>query len=205
MAVSADDKVSEIMSIELLLNEDQALCPSPDISAYIDGEMAPHDEIRLEMHIADCRVCRDDLNLQKTFLNALDSSIEAADHIELPADFTKSVVANAESRVSGLRRPHERRKAALICVALAVFSLFALGSNAERSFAAAAGIAEKFLVLTGSVGHFAYDIALGSAIVFRSLALGLVFDSNAIFAFVLLLLVLSLYLFSRLLGEFRRT
>ncbi|MEO7658419.1 MAG: zf-HC2 domain-containing protein [Pyrinomonadaceae bacterium] len=205
MAVSANDKVFEIMSMEFLLNEDSALCPSPDISAYIDGELSPDDEIRFEMHIADCRVCRSDLNLQKTFLNALDSSIEGAGNIELPPDFTKSVVANAESRVSGLRRPHERRNAALICIALILFSLFGLGSNAERSFAAATGIAEKFLVLTGSVLHFAYDIALGSAIVFKSLALGFVFDSNAIFAFVLLLLVLSLYLFSRLLGEFRRT
>lgn len=205
MAVSTDDKVSEIVSMEFLLNEDQALCPSTDISAYIDGELSSSDEIRLEMHIADCHVCRDDLNLQKMFLNALDSSIEAADSIELPPDFTKSVVANAESRVSGLRRPHERRKAALICVALIMFSLFGLGSNAERSLAAAGVIAEKFLVLIGSIGHLAYDIALGLAIVFKSLALGFVFDSNAIFAFVLLLLVLSLYLFSRLLGEFRRT
>ncbi len=205
MAVSADDKVSEMISMEFLLNEDQTLCPSPDISAYIDGELSSRDEIQLEMHIADCRVCRDDLNLQKTFLNALDSSIEAADRIELPADFTKSVVANAESRVSGLRRPHERRKAAFICVSLIMFLLFALGSNAERSLAATGAIAEKLLVLIGSVGHFAYDIALGSAIVFKSLALGFVFDSNAVFAFVLLLLVLSLYLFSRLLGEFRRT
>ena len=50
-------------------------CPSPDLSAYIDGELSPHDELELEMHVAGCRVCADDLNLQKSFLNALDSSL----------------------------------------------------------------------------------------------------------------------------------
>jgi hypothetical protein len=93
----------------------------------------------------------------------------------------------------------------LICAALIVFSLFALGSSAERSFAAAASIAEKFFAVAVSAGHFVYDIALGSTIVFRSLVVAFVYDSTAAIALVLLLLVLSLYLFSRLLGEFRRT
>src|SRR6188472_4506226 len=93
----------------------KAACPSSDLSAYIDGELSPHDELELEMHIAGCRVCADDLNLQKSFLNALDSSLEEEAEIQLPKNFTKTVVANAESRVSGIRRPHELRNAALIC------------------------------------------------------------------------------------------
>ena len=180
-------------------------CPSPEISAYIDGELSPGDELELEAHIAHCRTCNDDLNLQKSFLNALDTSLDDAEDIELPSNFTRSVITNAETRVSGLRRPRERRNAALICAALVLFSLFALGSGAERSFAATASIAETFFAVTVSAGHFVYDIALGSTIVFRSLAVAFVYDSTAAFALVLLLLVLSLYLFSRLLGEFRRT
>jgi anti-sigma factor RsiW len=180
-------------------------CPSHEISAYIDGELRPEDEMRLETHIARCGVCTDDLNLQKTFLNALDASLDDARAIELPPNFTRSVVANAESCVSGLRRPHERRNAALICAALVAFTVFALGSGVERSLIAMGAAAEKFFATVSSFGHFVYDIALGSTIVFRSLAFALVFDSTAAFAFVLLLLVLSLYLFSRLLGEFRRT
>jgi hypothetical protein len=57
-----------------------------------------------------CSVCADDLNLQKSFLNALDSSLDEETEIRLPKNFTKTVVANAESRVSGLRHPHEVRK-----------------------------------------------------------------------------------------------
>lgn len=180
-------------------------CPSPEISAYIDGELSPADEMRLEMHVAGCRTCNDDLNLQKSFLIALDSSLDDADEIELPSNFTKSVIANAESGVSGLRQPTERRNAALIFVSLISVSLFALGTKTDGVFAASASIAEKVIAVLGSVFHFVYDISLGSAIVFRSLASNFVFESTVGVLFVLVVFVLSLFLFSKLLFRFHRT
>src|SRR5687767_10745740 len=183
----------------------EAACPSPEISAYVDGELSPRDELQLEMHLAGCRVYADELNLQKSFLNALGSSLEAEKEFELPGDFAKAVVANAESRVTGLRRPHERRNAAFICTALVIFSLLALGNNAETTFAASAVVLEKFFAVAASVGHVIYDMALGSTMVFRSLASAFVFDSAAAVAFVLMLFVLSLYVFSSLLAGFRRS
>lgn len=179
-------------------------CPSPDISAYLDGELAEGAELVLEMHLADCRLCSDELNLQKSFLNALGSSLDAEKGIDLPSGFTKAVVANAESRVSGLRKPHERRNAAFICMALVGTAFLALGSSTETAFAAAAGLAESIFAVAASAGHFVYDIALGSAIVFRSLASAFVFNSAAASASLLFVFVLSLYIFSRLLGRFRR-
>ncbi len=97
--------------------EKGTVCPSPELSAYIDGELSRHDELELEQHVSGCGICTDDLNLQKSFLNALDYSLDEKNEIDLPCDFTQAVVANAESRVSGLRRPHERRNAAFICAA----------------------------------------------------------------------------------------
>ena len=184
--------------------KDRQTCPSPELSAYIDGELPASEELELEMHLAGCRTCADDLNLQKSFLNALDSSLDDDVEIELPQNFTKSVVANAESSVSGLRRPHERRNAALICVALIVFSLFALGTSAERSLIAAAAIVEKLLAVVVSIGHVIYDIALGFSIVLRSLASNFLFESGGPALVFFAIFVLSLYLFSRLL-RFRRT
>jgi anti-sigma factor RsiW len=185
--------------------KDSAACPSPEISAYIDGELSARDEAVLEMHVAECRVCSEDLNLQKRFLNALGFSLEDEKEIELPGDFTKTVVASAESRVSGLRRPAERRSALFICAALGVFSLFALGSNAEKTFAATGALADKFVAVAASAGHFIYDIALGSAIVFRSLVSNFVFESAVTISLFLAIFVLSLYSFSRLLARFHRT
>lgn len=180
-------------------------CPSSDLSAYIDGELSPCDELELERHVSGCRSCADDLNLQKSFLNALDYSLDEKNEIELPKDFTKSVVANAESRVSGLRLPNERRKAALICVALIIFSMFALGSSAEKTFTATTAIFEKLLAVVLSVGHLVYDIALGSAIIFRTLASKFLFESGTSVLALLALFALSLYLVSRLVVRAHRT
>ena len=179
-------------------------CPSPDISAYIDGELSPNDELKLEMHVAGCRACADDLNLQKSFLNALDSSLDEETEIQLPKDFTKTVVANAESRVSGLRRPHERRHAAFICLGLVLFSMVALGGKAEGALIAAATIVEKLLAVVVSIWHVIYDLALGLSIVLRSLATNFLFESGGPALAFFAVFVLSLYLFSRLL-RFRRT
>jgi anti-sigma factor RsiW len=180
-------------------------CPSSDISAYIDGELDQHAELELEMHIAGCRVCAENLNLQKSFLNALDSSMDEQQKIELPKDFARSVVTNAESRVSGLRRPHERRNAAFICTALAAFSLLTLGNNAEKTFAATAAVVEKVFAIVTSIGHLVYDVSLGLAIIFRSLASNFLFDSGISGVLFLSLFIVSLYIFSRLMGRFRRT
>ena len=186
-------------------SKNNSVCPLPEISAYIDGELSAPAEIELEIHLSGCRVCTDDLNLQKSFLNALDRSLEDEKKIDLPKNFTKAVVANAESRVSGLRRPHERRNAAFICAALIAFSLFALGSNAEKTLAATTTILEKVFAVVASAGHFAYDAALGSAIVFRSLLSKFVLESAAAVTFLLVVFVLSLYIFSRLVVRFHRT
>ena len=191
--------------MEHVERKNELSCPSADVSAYLDGELSPRAELELEMHVAACRVCADELNLQKSFLNALGSTLDHEDGIELPSNFAKAVVTNAESRVSGLRHPHERRSAGFICAALVLLSVIALGSNTESTFAALTAIAETFFVVAEWAWHFVYDIALGSTIVFRSLASAFVFDSAVAIALVLGLFVLSLYVFSRLLYGFRRT
>ncbi len=191
--------------MEQIERNNELSCPLPDVSAYLDGELSARAELELEMHVATCRACADELNLQKSFLNALGSTLDQENGIELPSNFAKAVVTNAESRVSGLRQPHERRNAGFICAALVVLSVIALGSNTEPAFAAATAIAETFFVVAEWAWHFVYDIALGSTIVFRSLASAFLFDSAVAIALVLGLFVLSLYVFSRLLYGFRRT
>ena len=182
----------------------KAACPSPDISAYVDGELSSHDELELEMHIAGCSTCADDLNLQKSFLNALDLSLDEEAEIQLPKNFTKTVVANAESRVSGLRRPHELRNAALICGALILVSILTLGSNTERTLLAASTVVEKFFAVVVSAGHVVYDFALGFSIVLRSLTSSFFVGSGSSVLAFFVLFVLSLYLFSRF-ARLRRT
>lgn len=173
-------------------------CRTGDISAYIDGELSPDAEIAFEMHAARCSECRAELNLQKNLLRELDICLTTG-KLELPKDFTKTVVAHAESSVAGLRRPGERFTAAVICSGLLLVALFALGADAAGTFNVLSSVGSKLAVVVGSVFHFAYDVALGVAIIFRSFGASLVSGSFASLASIAVIALVSLFLLSRLL------
>ena len=134
----------------------------------------------------------------------MESSLDEKE-IELPNDFTKTVVTHAESRVTGLRHASERRRTAVVFVMLILVAGLALGSNLGTALGAATSIAEKFVAVVVSVGHLFYDVALGSVIVFRSLVAGFIFESGITAAIFLLVFVMSILLSSRLLVRFHRT
>lgn len=141
---------------------------SADISAYIDGELSPDDESKLEVHLATCDDCTRELNLQKSFLRELSSSLDKSSEIDIPKDFTRSVVTNAESQLDGLRRPRERFNAVFICVALGLFALFALGPESDRVFAGITKAIEKVFAILYFAGRLAFDIAYGVTRILQS-------------------------------------
>jgi anti-sigma factor RsiW len=141
-----------------------------EISAYIDGELTPSREFELELHFAACRSCTAELNEQKQFLCSLNSTLKNEQEIELPADFAKHIVANAESSVSGVRRPRELYNAVFICVGLGLFVLFALGADASKLFGGFFGFAEQAAIAVGLLGRIVYSIFYGAVIVVRLVA-----------------------------------
>jgi anti-sigma factor RsiW len=151
-------------------------CPTDDISAYVDGELALVRELEMDAHFARCTACSVELNQQKQFLCSLNSSLRAEKEIELPANFTKQIVANAESSVSGLRRPHERYNAVFICIGLFLFVLFAMGAEVGTLLRSVYGAFEQVTVVGGFFGRLVYSMFIGVVIVMRSLAGQLGFD-----------------------------
>lgn len=142
----------------------ETLCPTDDISAYLDGELSPQAELHLELHLAGCPECTHRLNEQKSLLLALESTLDEP-ALELPLDFSKSVVAHAESRVSGIRRPRELWLALAIGTGLFVVSVLALGGNAGPAF----GVIGAGMALGQVLLHFLLDISLGTAVIIRTL------------------------------------
>lgn len=145
-------------------------CPSFEIAAYIDGELDAARELDLESHFAECSQCTSELTSQKQFLCGLNASLKNAGEIELPANFTQLVVANAESTVSGLRLPSEQFNAVFICVALGLFVLFAFGTEPDRILQGFSVVFDQASAVGGFFGHVIYSFFLGMAIVFRSVA-----------------------------------
>ena len=152
-------------------------CPTDEIAAYIDGELVPEHEIELEAHLADCQICSFELNQQKQFLCGLNSSLKNEGEIELPANFTKLIVANAESSVNGLRRPRERFNAIFICAGLFLFALFALGAEAGKVLDGVSNIFDQIVAVGGVFARLTYSFFVGVAIILRSFASQFRFDA----------------------------
>src|SRR4051794_15624975 len=132
-------------------------CSLDEIAAYIDGELDAAREREMDEHFAGCRPCSEELNVQKQFLCSLESSLKHENDLELPENFTRRIVANAESSVAGLRPARERFNAVFICAALLLFVLFALGADARRAFASAAGVVDQVAAVGSVFGHFIYS------------------------------------------------
>ena len=179
------------------------VCPREEIAAYIDGEIAPRRELELELHFAVCSVCVAELNLQKKLLCALDSALLTEREVELPKDFTKVIVTKAESNVSGLRRPQERRNALFICAALFLPLLVGFGAETETVFATFRQFSEQILAVGGLVFHLVYDIAVGAIVILRSLSNQFVFNSVSA-GLLIILFIISLITVSRLVIRFNR-
>jgi len=190
------------MNHQIAANEQ--VCPRNEIAAYIDGELSPREELDLEIHLANCPLCKEELNEQKKLLCALDFALENESEIGLPENFTKIVVTNAESNVKGLRRPQERFKALFVCAALFLLVILGLGSETETILNAFWKFADQVLAVGGFVVHLIFDIAVGTTIILRSLSHRLVFDAGVAAAFLIGLFFVFLIALSRLIIRYNR-
>lgn len=174
-------------------------CPTDEIAAYVDGELDAALEMQMDLHFALCKDCSTELNYQKEFLRNLDLSLGYERELELPENFAKQVVANAESTVSGLRRPRERFNALFICAALTLFVLFAMGAEAGTLFDKAAEALAQTAAIGGVFGHVVYSLFIGVAIVVRSIAGQAQIGVLAVGAMAVMFAAFALYISRRVL------
>jgi anti-sigma factor RsiW len=183
-------------------NNENECPPSARFVTYIDGELLPREELVLEAHVATCRACATELNEQKRLLHALDFfASENEREIELPEDFTKTVVASAESKVKGLRCPRERSRAVFVVAALFLTFLVGLGGETKSVVATFLNFGEQMLVVGGFAAHLVFNVAVGAAIILRSICAQLVRGSLSSSIFLTLFFFASVFALRRLLVE----
>jgi anti-sigma factor RsiW len=178
-------------------------CSPDEIAAYIDGELDPAREVEMDAHFALCGDCGRQLNQQKQFLCSLSSALGNENEVDLPPGFTKLIVANAESNVSGLRRPTEVYNAVFICAGLALFVLFALGSETVGFFERVLTFLDQIGAVGGFFGRIVYSLFLGASIIVRSLASQIRLDGVMTAALVAGFAVPVIYISRRMVGARR--
>jgi len=190
------------MAKEILHNVQR--CPRTEIGSYLDGELSPTAEIELEKHLATCPPCLDELNNQKEMLLALDFAFDRADEIELPKDFTRVVVAKAESGVRGLRSKKERSRALFLSLGLFSLIILGLGAEAGQAFGNLSGFGRHVLAILGFIIHLALDITTGAVVILRSICQQVIYSQMFLgLLFVGLFVIFALTL-SHFGGKFKR-
>ncbi len=184
----------------------ESVCSRQQIIAYIEGELSPREEIDLEKHLAVCKGCAEELNEQKKLLFALDFALDENEkEFELPEDFAKVVVTNAESNVSGLRHPKERFKALFVCSALFLLVLIGLGKETGTIVETSEKFVEQFWAVGGFAFHLIHDIAVGFAVILRSLSQRFIFNSAFSLAILFIFFIFTFLIISRLFARQYRT
>jgi hypothetical protein len=191
--------------MDLAVATNEKNCLLTEIAAYLDGELKPHEELALEAHVANCKDCLAELNLQKQMLGALDFAFEEKAEIELPENFARVIATRAESGVCGLRSKEERFRALFVCAALFLVILIGLGGETENVLAGLGKFGEQVLAVLSFVGHFIYDFAIGIAIILRSLSRQFVSGSGFSFGLMFVLFMLSAIILSRVVFRFNRS
>lgn len=179
-------------------------CPAEEISAYIDGEISSDVEAALESHLGGCEICRRELNGQKGFLLALSDTLEREVPIELPENFTRSVVVNAESKVSGLRDRREHSSALIIGSIFLLVAAAAVGGF-TGVLAPLTLAFEKLLALTRAVFQVITDLAYAIASMFRSILQTQTFSAALTYIAISLAAAVILYLGTRSVRRYFRS
>jgi predicted anti-sigma-YlaC factor YlaD len=186
----------------------EQFCLQADIASYLDGELAPPDEIVLEKHLAVCKNCLDELNLQKKMLSALDFAFNDRNkkaEIKLPENFAKVIATTAESKVSGLRQPEERFRALYLCFGLFLLVLIGLGAETGKMWTAFTEFTEQIVVVSTFIFHFIYDVAIGLCIISRALSQQFVVSSIFPILLILCIFIFSFIILSRFVVRYNRS
>ncbi len=182
----------------------QNSCPQMKIAEFLDGELLLREELELEVHVENCRICRAELNSQKRLLGALDSSDRFEREFVLPENFTQTIVANAESSVKGLRRARERFNALLICSALFLLLILGLGAESTTILTTVEDFFHQAVTFVNLFIHFFYDFALIITVIMRSLCGQFIFRSESVSGLLFVLLAVSAFVLVRLMSRFKR-
>lgn len=182
-------------------------CRSEEIVAYLDGDLDAEASGSLEEHLTMCSRCAGELKAQERLLRELNLVLAEDVCVEMPEDFARTVAARAQSDLSGVRAPRERRRALCLCATLAALAFMLLGGATlgESIFSPLRSVWKCFAAIFNFLGHALYDLGAGLAVISRGIGGHMLFESRSLSLLVFLLFASALLMLRRLIIGYHRT
>jgi anti-sigma factor RsiW len=182
------------------------ICESENIAAYIEGDLDGDVRASLEEHIKVCGQCAAELRDQRVFMCELDSALASPFDLAVPANFAQMVAVNAESDMRGVRDRAEHKRALRYCIVLGMAAFALLGFAASKALLLSArAISAKAFGILGFFAKTAFDAASGVTVISRVLGRGLIADSGLVGLAGFVLVILAIILLTFLLSRYHRT
>jgi anti-sigma factor RsiW len=181
-------------------------CRPEEASAYLDGELSAEAAAAFEAHARACPSCHGALNEQRRLLCLLEAAFGESLRREpaLPRDFSRVVRARAESDMGRVRA--EKKRALLLCAALALVAFALLGGAAFASVLAPVRFVARALASAIDIAaHTTVETGRGAALVMRAAGTQFTGAPGAARVFALLGLTGAIVLLLRLISSYHRT
>ena len=187
------------------MSNNDHLCETEKIAAYIDGDLEPALLSALEQHIKQCSRCASELQAQRLFMCELDSALASPFDLEVPANFAQVVAVRAESDMRGVRDRAEHTRALRFCIVLALAAFAFLGAASSKAVVLNIRlVANKVFGVIGFFAKAIYDAAAGFTLISRVVSRGLIADSRITTLAGLFLVALAIGLLSLLISRYHR-
>jgi predicted anti-sigma-YlaC factor YlaD len=181
-------------------------CRPEEAAAYLDGELSAGEEASFEQHARACQQCAAVLNEQKRLLCMLAVAFGEPLKREpaLPRDFSRVVRVHAQSDMSRVRT--EKKRALLLCTALAALAFALLGGAAVSSVLAPVRVVGRALGAALDVlAHTVVEAGRGAALILRALGASLAREPGALRLITFIGLTGAIVLLLRLINSYHRT
>jgi predicted anti-sigma-YlaC factor YlaD len=180
-------------------------CPIEDVAAYLDGELSGAAQDTFEPHLASCAVCAAELRQQRQLLCTLDAAFSHSSRFGLPQDFSRVVVAHAESDLRGVRDKSERRRALKLCAMLALAAFALLGATSVATvFQPIRGVAQIITRVFDLLWQTMYEAAVGVGIILRMLGRAAVAGPYGLGILLTLTFLIAVSVLPRLIANYHR-
>lgn len=139
-------------------------CPLPEIAAYIDGELSIEQQQMLESHMKTCKLCSQELYTQRQIACLIEAAFSQNMRAPLSSSFVKSLVINAEGRITGCTNQEEtfRASTSLFLIVLTIV-FFASFSSVH--------VSERMIVPLRFIGSFVAELFFSISVIFKNIGL----------------------------------